>query len=96
MKRPSWFPLRPDDLAYVLYTSGSTGRPKGVGIGHRNLINLISWGRSLLSADELRGMLFSTSLNFDLSAFETVPASRLWRLHHIGREPAHAAIRAAA
>ena len=63
-------PAGPDDLAYVLYTSGSTGRPKGVGIGHRNLINLISWGRSLLSADELRGMLFSTSLNFDLSAFE--------------------------
>ena len=63
-------PAGSDDLAYVLYTSGSTGRPKGVGIGHRNLINLISWGRSLLSADELRGMLFSTSLNFDLSAFE--------------------------
>ena len=61
---------RPDDLAYVLYTSGSTGRPKAVGIEHRNLINLISWGRSIVSDAELRGMLFSTSLNFDLSAFE--------------------------
>jgi amino acid adenylation domain-containing protein len=60
----------PGDLAYVLYTSGSTGRPKAVGIEHRNLINLISWGRSIVSEAELRGLLFSTSLNFDLSAFE--------------------------
>jgi amino acid adenylation domain-containing protein len=60
----------PDDLAYVLYTSGSTGRPKAVGIEHRNLINLIGWGRSMVSDAELRGLLFSTSLNFDLSAFE--------------------------
>ena len=63
-------PAGPADLAYVLYTSGSTGRPKAVGIEHRNLINLISWGRSIVSDAELRGLLFSTSLNFDLSAFE--------------------------
>ena len=63
-------PAGPADLAYVLYTSGSTGRPKAVGIEHRNLINLISWGRSVISDEELRGLLFSTSLNFDLSAFE--------------------------
>ena len=63
-------PARSDDLAYVLYTSGSTGRPKATGIEHRNLINLISWGRSIISDEELRGLLFSTSLNFDLSAFE--------------------------
>jgi amino acid adenylation domain-containing protein len=60
----------PSDLAYVLYTSGSTGLPKAVGIEHRNLVNLISWGRSILSDAELNGVLFSTSLNFDLSAFE--------------------------
>ena len=63
-------PAGPGDLAYVLYTSGSTGRPKAAGIEHRNLINLVSWGRSIVSDEELRGMLFSTSLNFDLSAFE--------------------------
>ena len=63
-------PARPGDLAYVLYTSGSTGRPKAVGIEHRNLINLIAWGRSIVSDAELHGLLFSTSLNFDLSAFE--------------------------
>ena len=63
-------PSRPRDLAYVLYTSGSTGRPKAVGIDHRNLINLICWGRSIVSDAELGGLLFSTSLNFDLSAFE--------------------------
>jgi amino acid adenylation domain-containing protein len=63
-------PARPSDLAYVLYTSGSTGRPKAVGIEHRNLVNLIYWGRSIVSDPELRGVLFSTSLNFDLSTFE--------------------------
>jgi len=63
-------PPSPHDLAYVLYTSGSTGRPKAVGIEHRNVINLVSWGRSIVSDAELRGVLFSTSLNFDLSAFE--------------------------
>ncbi|MFI4868021.1 MAG: amino acid adenylation domain-containing protein [Steroidobacterales bacterium] len=63
-------PARPGDLAYVLYTSGSTGQPKAVGIEHRNLVNLIHWGRSLVSDAELGGLLFSTSLNFDLSAFE--------------------------
>ena len=63
-------PAGPNDLAYVLYTSGSTGRPKAVGIEHRNVINLVSWGRSILSDTELTGVLFSTSLNFDLSAFE--------------------------
>jgi enterobactin synthetase component F len=60
----------PNDLAYVLYTSGSTGRPKAVGIEHRNVVNLVSWGRSVVSDAELQGILFSTSLNFDLSAFE--------------------------
>jgi amino acid adenylation domain-containing protein len=63
-------PAGPGDLAYVLYTSGSTGRPKATGIEHRNLVNLVSWGRSIVSDEELRGLLFSTSLNFDLSAFE--------------------------
>jgi non-ribosomal peptide synthetase component F len=60
----------PSDLTYVLYTSGSTGRPKVVGIEHGNLINLILWGRSIVSDSEIHGVLFSTSLNFDLSAFE--------------------------
>jgi non-ribosomal peptide synthetase component F len=63
-------PPNASDLAYVLYTSGSTGRPKAVAIEHRNLINLISWGRFHITDAELHGFLFSTSLNFDLSAFE--------------------------
>ena len=60
----------PGDLAYVLYTSGSTGNPKAVGVTHANVVNLICWARSILSDDDLSGILFSTSLNFDLSAFE--------------------------
>jgi amino acid adenylation domain-containing protein len=61
---------RPDDLAYVLYTSGSTGRPKGVGVEHRNVVNLVCCLRTLVSDEDLKGVLFSTSLNFDLSVYE--------------------------
>jgi len=59
-----------DHLAYVIYTSGSTGQPKGVAICHRNTVTLVSWAQSVYSADDLRGVLFSTSICFDLSVFE--------------------------
>ncbi len=58
------------DLAYVLYTSGSTGRPKGVAIEHRNTAGFIAWAVKAFSPEDLAGVLFSTSLCFDLSVFE--------------------------
>ncbi len=58
------------DLAYVLFTSGSTGTPKGVAIEHRSAVALVAWGRQVFSAAELAGVLFSTSISFDLSVFE--------------------------
>ena len=61
---------QPDDVAYVIYTSGSTGRPKGVLIEHRNVVAFIDWARSVFSPAELRGVLASTSVCFDLSIFE--------------------------
>lgn len=60
----------PQDLAYVIYTSGSTGLPKGVAIEHRNAIALIGWAKSVYQPEELAGVLFSTSICFDLSIFE--------------------------
>ncbi|HEX8115893.1 MAG TPA: amino acid adenylation domain-containing protein, partial [Pyrinomonadaceae bacterium] len=60
----------PESLAYVIYTSGSTGRPKGVAIAHRNAVALVSWARSRYTAEELSGVLASTSVCFDLSVFE--------------------------
>jgi amino acid adenylation domain-containing protein len=60
----------PDNLAYVIYTSGSTGRPKGVAIEHRSAVALLSWAGSVFDAEQLSGVLASTSICFDLSIFE--------------------------
>ncbi|HEY6122255.1 MAG TPA: amino acid adenylation domain-containing protein, partial [Pyrinomonadaceae bacterium] len=60
----------PENLAYVIYTSGSTGRPKGVAIEHRSAATLLSWARMVFTQEELRGVLASTSICFDLSVFE--------------------------
>ncbi|MEM1207589.1 MAG: condensation domain-containing protein, partial [Acidobacteriota bacterium] len=59
-----------EDLAYVIYTSGSTGRPKGVAITHRNAVAMVNWSSGAFTDDELAGVLFSTSVCFDLSVFE--------------------------
>jgi amino acid adenylation domain-containing protein/non-ribosomal peptide synthase protein (TIGR01720 family) len=58
------------NLAYVLFTSGSTGRPKGVAIEHRSVAALIDWARQVFTPNDLAGVLFSTSICFDLSIFE--------------------------
>jgi len=62
--------VTPAHLAYILFTSGSTGRPKGVAIEHRAAVNFVTWGCRTFSAAELRGVLFATSVCFDLSVFE--------------------------
>ena len=59
-----------ENLAYVIYTSGSTGIPKGVAIEHRSAASLLAWARKVFSAEELSGVLASTSICFDLSVFE--------------------------
>ncbi|MCA1636718.1 MAG: amino acid adenylation domain-containing protein, partial [Acidobacteria bacterium] len=60
----------PSNLAYLIYTSGSTGRPKGVAIEHHSAVAFISWARRSFTAEELGGVLASTSVCFDLSVFE--------------------------
>lgn len=65
-----------DDLSHIIYTSGSTGQPKGVMVEHRNTTAMLYWAKRAFSDDELRRVLASTSLNFDLSVFELfVPLS---------------------
>jgi amino acid adenylation domain-containing protein len=60
----------PENLAYVIYTSGSTGTPKGVAVEHHSAVALVRWAQRLLSAEELSGVLFSTSICFDIHVFE--------------------------
>lgn len=62
--------LQPENFAYVIYTSGSTGRPRGVAIQHGSANVLLQWAREVFSAEELEGVLASTSICFDLSVFE--------------------------
>jgi amino acid adenylation domain-containing protein len=66
---PSFEPI-PGNLAYLIYTSGSTGRPKAVAIEHRSAVELAHWTREAFSPEELRSVLASTAVTFDLSLFE--------------------------
>ncbi len=63
-------PIHPENLAYVIYTSGSTGKPRGVAIEHGSVNVLLHWAREVFPAEELSGVLASTSICFDLSVFE--------------------------
>ncbi|MBB4634030.1 non-ribosomal peptide synthetase [Longimicrobium terrae] len=58
------------NLGYLIYTSGSTGVPKGVAIEHESAVVLLAWASALHTAEELGGMLASTSICFDLSIYE--------------------------
>ncbi|MET0399178.1 MAG: amino acid adenylation domain-containing protein, partial [Longimicrobiaceae bacterium] len=60
----------PDNLSHVIFTSGSTGRPKGVMIRHSSTVVLLRWLRETVSDEERAGVLFSTSINFDVSVAE--------------------------
>jgi amino acid adenylation domain-containing protein/FkbH-like protein len=59
-----------ENLAYILFTSGSTGRPKGVALEHHSAATFVQWALETFSPEELDGVLFSTSICFDLSVFE--------------------------
>jgi len=62
--------VTPDNLAYVLFTSGSTGRPKGVALEHHNNVTFVQWAKTVFTPAELSGVLFCTSIGFDMSTFE--------------------------
>ncbi|WP_146180916.1 non-ribosomal peptide synthetase [Limnohabitans sp. 2KL-17] len=73
----------PDDLAYVIYTSGSTGRPKGVELCHGNATTFIAWCQQEFSAEEMRRVLASTSICFDLSVFELFTTLAMGGVVHV-------------
>ncbi|MEW5926223.1 MAG: amino acid adenylation domain-containing protein [Gemmatimonadota bacterium] len=60
----------PENLSHVIFTSGSTGRPKGVMIRHASVVVLLHWLRETVSDEERASVLFSTSINFDVSVAE--------------------------
>ncbi|HEX2189683.1 MAG TPA: amino acid adenylation domain-containing protein, partial [Longimicrobiaceae bacterium] len=62
--------VEPENLSHVIFTSGSTGRPKGVMIRHSSVAVLLHWLRETVSDEERASVLFSTSINFDVSVAE--------------------------
>ncbi|MET0399501.1 MAG: amino acid adenylation domain-containing protein, partial [Longimicrobiaceae bacterium] len=60
----------PDNLSHVIFTSGSTGRPKGVMIRQSSTVVLLRWLREIVTDEERGAVLFSTSINFDVSVAE--------------------------
>ncbi|MBX7266433.1 amino acid adenylation domain-containing protein [Micromonospora sp. Llam7] len=64
----------PDHLAYVMFTSGSTGVPKGVAVTHRGVVNGVRDLRRTVRVEAGSRMLAATSVNFDVSVFETFTA----------------------
>jgi amino acid adenylation domain-containing protein len=59
-----------DRIAYLIYTSGSTGTPKGVMLSHGNVSSFVTWAAQAFTKEELRSVLATTSICFDLSIFE--------------------------
>ncbi|MFD7908437.1 amino acid adenylation domain-containing protein [Kitasatospora sp. NPDC059747] len=59
-----------DAAAYVLYTSGSTGRPKGVVVPQRGVNALLRWAAATYRPEDVAGVLFATSVCFDISVYE--------------------------
>ncbi len=60
----------PDDAAYVIFTSGSTGAPKGVVVGHRAIVNRLSWMREHYGIGADDRILHKTPFTFDVSVWE--------------------------
>lgn len=57
-----------EEIAYAIYTSGSTGKPKGVKVGHRSLLNYITWASTYyLDDNEYGNSGLFTSFSFDLT-----------------------------
>jgi amino acid adenylation domain-containing protein len=69
-KEPVSSTAKEENLAYVIYTSGSTGKPKGVMVEHKSAYSFIKWSHDEFKNSDFDMVLFTTSLNFDLSVFE--------------------------
>ncbi|MGL5858297.1 MAG: amino acid adenylation domain-containing protein [Angustibacter sp.] len=63
---------RPADLAYLIYTSGSTGSAKGVEVEHRSVVNFVLGMGELFGLAPSDGVLWLTSLSFDISVLEVL------------------------
>lgn len=62
--------VSPGDPCYMIYTSGSTGQPKGALNCHRGVINTMTGLISRLRLDSDARLLQTSSLSFDMSAFD--------------------------
>nr|WP_241265818.1 non-ribosomal peptide synthetase [Streptomyces boncukensis] len=62
----------PQRAAYVMYTSGSTGVPKGAVVPHATVVNDVLRLAEAVGVGAGTRVLAATSVNFDVSVFETI------------------------
>src|SRR3712207_6855163 len=66
----------PRSTLFPYTTLCRSGRPKGVMIRHSSVVVLLHWLREIVTDEERRSVLFSTSINFDVSVAEVFGTDR--------------------
>ncbi|XP_031633913.1 uncharacterized protein LOC116347467 [Contarinia nasturtii] len=84
---PAKLGLTSAHLVYIVYTSGTTGVPKGVLVEHRQVTNYLYWCKETFATEDFQHTLFSTSVGFDPSVFQSFAPLSMGKTTHIVANP---------